>query len=265
MKGCDSKSHRGVKSPRGFESHPLRLSPNMELQLLSWRQFRELAPESVLLGVGTLEAHGEGPLGTDNLIPERLVRRLSERLKIPFLPLMPYGVTTSLLYPCAIRLEPETLEAFLYDVGASLARHGVKNLIVINGHGGNTGPLKEAARRLFLDLGLRVAVIDWWVPVRPYIEDLFPEGLGHAAMDEMAALKGLWPELALEGEQRVFYYGPGLAVYPSPEAVQVYRSPDEKVNWSEITPQKAEEFVRRTLEVLEGLIRKILEGWRNLD
>ena len=237
----------------------------MEIQLMSWREFGELLPETVLLGVGTLEAHGEGPLGTDNLIPEKLVRLLAERLEVPFLPLMPYGVTTSLLYPGAVRLEPETLEAFLYDVGASLARHGVENLIVINGHGGNTGPLKEAARRLFLEMGLRVAVIDWWVPVRPYVEDLVPQGMGHAAMDEMAALKGLYPELKLEGEQRVFYYGPGLSVYPSPEAVQVYKSPDEKVNWSEITPEMAQEFVRRTVDVLERLIRKILEGWEHLS
>ncbi len=237
----------------------------MDIELLSWRQFKELFPDTVLLGVGTLEAHGEGPLGTDNLIPRELVKELAKRLGVPYLPLMPYGVTTSLLYPGAVRLEPKTLEAFLYDVGASLARHGVQNLIVINGHGGNTGPLKEAARKLFLDQGLRVAVIDWWVPVRPYVEDLVPQGMGHAAMDEMMALKGLRPDIKLEGEQDTFYYGPGLAVYPSPRAVQVYKSPDERVNWSEITPEKAREFVQRTLRVLEELIREILRGWDEIE
>ena len=59
------------------------------LRDLTWREFRELVParfDTVVLPVGTLEAHGGIPLGTDIIIPEYLAERLAERLPLVIAP-----------------------------------------------------------------------------------------------------------------------------------------------------------------------------------
>ena len=74
--------------------------------------------DAALLPIGTLEGHDGGPVGTDNLIPAALCRRLADRMQIPRLPLMPYGITSSLLaYPGGCSLSPATLGAFLFEIG----------------------------------------------------------------------------------------------------------------------------------------------------
>ena len=70
---------------------------------LTHHTFHDLVPGKitrVLVPVGTMEAHGVLPLGTDTLIPDRLADRLAEPLDALIAPAMPYGITSSLLpYP----------------------------------------------------------------------------------------------------------------------------------------------------------------------
>ena len=47
-------------------------------QELNWMEFEKLVPEkydTAIVPVGTIEAHGVSPLGTDNLIPEEIARK----------------------------------------------------------------------------------------------------------------------------------------------------------------------------------------------
>jgi len=49
---------------------------------LTWEQFRERVPartDLVIVPVGTVEAHGAIPLGTDTLIPEAMSDELASR------------------------------------------------------------------------------------------------------------------------------------------------------------------------------------------
>ena len=74
-----------------------------ELQRLNWQTVRDLVPEkttTVILPVGTLEAHGSACLGTDNIIPETIARDIAERINALIAPTVNHGVTKSLLgYP----------------------------------------------------------------------------------------------------------------------------------------------------------------------
>jgi creatinine amidohydrolase len=221
---------------------------------------------AALLPVGTLEAHDGGPVGTDNYIPLALCRDLAPRLEMPVLPLMPYGVTNSLLaYAGGCTLRPETLAGCLFDLGLSLHRNGLRQLIVINGHGGSTAPLRDAAKRLFKEIGLFVAVIDWWFEAGPEAERIFgPGGMGHSAVDEMAALVGLCPELRDSVPAREvpsFYNYRGLAVYPSPRPVITYDHPDDPVDLARLAPERCDEFAKTTVALLEKMIREIRDGW----
>jgi creatinine amidohydrolase/Fe(II)-dependent formamide hydrolase-like protein len=46
---------------------------------------------------------------------------------------------------------PDTLAQFVYEVGMAAARHGVKKLVIINGHGGNAPALQVAAQKVNRD------------------------------------------------------------------------------------------------------------------
>lgn len=241
----------------------------MNWQDLSTHEHKKRGFETALLPAGTLEAHDGGPVGTDNLIPDAICDRLSERLEIPKLPLMPYGVTNSLLsHPGSCSLTDPVLEGFIYELGKTLERNGLRYLFVINGHGGNTDPLRAGARRLFRDAGLFVAIIDWWVETRREAEEIFGKGgMGHSAIDEIGALLGFCPEFRdslLQGEVPAYYYWQGVRVYPVPRPVMVYESPDEKVDFSRLTPEKCAEFAEKIIDTMERMILGILEAWKSL-
>src|SRR5882672_12777108 len=66
---------------------------------INWMEFAEVVPRAmntVLLPIGTLEAHGITSLGTDNEIPTRLSEAIAERLNAAVAPTIPYGVTAHL-------------------------------------------------------------------------------------------------------------------------------------------------------------------------
>ena len=241
----------------------------MDWQLLSTDEHKERRFEAALLPVGTIEAHGRGgPIGTDNLIPEAICTRLAERMQIPKLPLMPYGITQSLLgYPGGITLNRELLEGFLWEVGRSLKRHGVKYLFVMNGHGGNTEALRDAALRLFGEADLSTAVIDWWTAVESDARAIFgEEGMGHAAIDEMGALLGFHPELRAKlpaGEVPSFHFDKGVRAYPVPRPVITYTRLGEKVDFARLTPERCAQFAERVVDAMAASITGILEGWKD--
>ncbi|HHI02709.1 MAG TPA: creatininase family protein, partial [candidate division Zixibacteria bacterium] len=54
-----------------------------QLQRLTTRNIRKLVPDkidTILLPVGTVEAHGAAALGTDNFIPESLAEYLADKI-----------------------------------------------------------------------------------------------------------------------------------------------------------------------------------------
>jgi len=241
----------------------------MDWQVLSTHDHAEKRFEAALLPIGTLEGHDGGPVGTDNFIPDRLCDRLSEDLGIPKLPLMPYGVTNSLLaYPGGCSLTNEVLEGFIYELGRTLQRHGLMYLFVINGHGGNTEPLRVGARRAFRELGLFVSVIDWWEETRIHATEIFGErGMGHAAVDEMGALLGFCPELRDRMPQGVvesYYSRKGVMSYPVPKPCITYESPDERVDFARLTPDKCALFAQKITRTMAELIALILSGWKEI-
>ncbi len=104
-----------------------------------------------ILPVGAVEAHGPHlPLGTDNLLAERLSTELAKRVNGFVLPTLPYGQVWSLRnFPGSINISNQSLINFIVDIGNSLYKQGFKTFAMVNGHLGNGTALKEAARVLF--------------------------------------------------------------------------------------------------------------------
>ena len=66
------------------------------LQRLNWLTVQQLVPgeiDTVLLPVGTVEAHGAACLGTDNYIPDTIAHDIAERINALVAPTVAHGVT----------------------------------------------------------------------------------------------------------------------------------------------------------------------------
>jgi creatinine amidohydrolase/Fe(II)-dependent formamide hydrolase-like protein len=101
-------------------------------------------------------------LDTDAFDADYLAKRVAEACSDPkpfVLPLIPYGVSYQHAeFKGTIRVSNEALAGFVYDIGMSAARNGIKKLVIINGHGGNDPALNYAAQKINRDAHIFVAV-----------------------------------------------------------------------------------------------------------
>ncbi|MHB9146788.1 MAG: creatininase family protein [Symbiobacteriia bacterium] len=167
-------------------------------------------PPVAILPVGTMEAHGmHCPLGTDTLIPEHLASR-AEALRPDLLLVLPpvaFGHSWDLSgFPGTLDVAAETLTAYVADIGRSLVRWGIKDIILLNGHGGNAGALGIATERI-ADAGGRVALVNWWLDYSKQILTVC-EGQGHAGEDETATMLAVNERLVNMAEASVNWAHP---------------------------------------------------------
>ncbi|MGA1824573.1 MAG: creatininase family protein [bacterium] len=125
---------------------------------LTWPEaqlrFKEI--DIALLPVGSIEQHGlHLPLDTDAFDAEYLACKVAESCSPPkpmVLPLIPYGVSYHHDdFIGTISIRNETLAHLVYEIGISIAQNGIKKLVIINGHGGNTPALQFAAQMINRD------------------------------------------------------------------------------------------------------------------
>jgi creatinine amidohydrolase len=109
-----------------------------------WPPRQNLRKTVALLPWGATEAHNRHlPYGTDNVesdaIAAESARLAHERgANVIVLPTIPYGVNTGQLdIPLTINMNPSTQFAVLSDIVASVHRHGIRRLVILNSHGGN--------------------------------------------------------------------------------------------------------------------------------
>ncbi|HXV42789.1 MAG TPA: creatininase family protein [Anaerolineae bacterium] len=135
------------------------------LTSMTWSEV-QLALNTARLAIiptGSCEQHGPNmTLETDAAICYSLAERLAQRLypRALLAPLLPLGVSPHhMSFPGTITLRPETYEAVLWDVVASLKQHGLSHFLLVNGHGGNVAPLKVIGMKLRRELGVQVAIM----------------------------------------------------------------------------------------------------------
>ncbi len=249
---------------------PRTVSKERRLSRLGWMEMGEMVPRrlhTLLLPVGTLEAHGITSLGTDIEIPTRLSEALAERLNALVAPTIPFGVTAHLgALPGGTHVRAEPFIDYVASVLTTMSHQGFSNIIVMNGHGGNADALKEAARRVHEETGVYVAVFSWWTECRAICEEVLGVPGGHGGSDETAAMLAIaadqvfperWdPSLAFEHRD-------ALTAYPTPGSLIFYggRRSDPVFN-----TKRALAFWQRVVEhvgdVLEDLVvRWDREGW----
>lgn len=153
----------------------------------------------ILLPVGSTEQHGPtGLLGTDSLTASAVADRVADHVDALVAPVLPFGVAEHhMAFPGTLALTAETFMAAVGDTLRSLARHGFRRVLVVNGHGGNSAALKTVFATLEPALpDLRCQALNWWMGPRAKAlrSTLYGAREGfHATPSEIAVTMALVP------------------------------------------------------------------------
>ena len=182
----------------------------MYVQNLTSKRFSELAGkiDTVIIPVGSTEAHGwHCPLGTDNIIPDRMCADLETAAggELLIAPTLNYGYTPMLaIFPGTVTIPAETLISLYAEIGIQFVKWGARNIVYMNGHGGNIPMLTVACDRVSAAGGTALA-ISWWAT---YSADILKicDSQGHAGEDETSAVLGIDPSLVDDASREIHMY-----------------------------------------------------------
>src|SRR3954466_13642535 len=150
--------------------------------------------EVAVLPLGATEPHNlHLPYGTDTFQVEVIAARACARAteagaQVLLLPALPYGTETNQMqFPLAMNLNPTTLARVITDLVESLATHGVRKCVLLNGHGGND--LKWGLRALHPNTSVHLFLCNWYKMAADRIATIFEHKDDHAG--EMETSLGL--------------------------------------------------------------------------
>lgn len=233
---------------------------------LNWMEVGERVPDrvdTVLLPVGTLEAHGVIANGADIIVPDSLAARLATELDAYIAPTLNYGVNTSLdEYPGTFGIPEELLRETAAVVLRGLADTGFRNIVVLNGHGPNFAPLNDAAREVFRETDARVLVLNWWTVTPDITEEVYGTQGGHAGNNETAAVLAVRPDLVhadrYTGPEQATPFGTGWQAWPFPSSIGLY-APGQ--GYPDFDEAKANRYFDLVVERVGALAREVIGKW----
>jgi creatinine amidohydrolase len=170
-----------------------RAAREYRYEKLTWPEINDAIElgKVCIVPCGSVEQHGHHlPLDVDIVCPQGIAygtgRQIPDKLLV--LPPVWYGYTAHVMdFPGTINTHSETFIRGVIDIAKSLAYHGFKKIILLNGHGSNMPNLDLAARRTNLETDAEVVVCAWWNLLTvdkkflpSWRESKFPGGCAHA-------------------------------------------------------------------------------------
>jgi creatinine amidohydrolase len=160
---------------------------------LTWPEINEAvaARKVIVVPIGSTEQHGPHlPLDVDVVCPVGVAHAAARLIPDAVLVMPPivHGYTAHVMdFPGTINVHWETFINMVIDVGKSLAYHGFKKIVFLNGHGSNIPNLDLAARRVNLETDAECIATSWWTMLTvdqaflpSWRESKFPGGCAHA-------------------------------------------------------------------------------------
>ena len=137
----------------------------MRIADMNWMQVEEHVKhdQRAVLPLGSTEQHGLLSLCVDVILSERVAIEAAEPLDVPVFPVISYGFTPSFVdYPGTVTLRLSTLCALMVDVLDSMVRSGFRQILIVNGHGGNSPAHGAILEWLDRNRGVQVKWHNWW-------------------------------------------------------------------------------------------------------
>jgi creatinine amidohydrolase len=236
------------------------------LGYLNHNELKAIVPSkvnTVILPVGTIEAHGIIPLGTDMLIPDRLAERLCGEINALIAPSIPYGITRGLYgHPGTVFVTPEIFKAYVTDVVASMAKAGFDKIVVVNGHGGQITELQDALFEASKTSSVKTLLVNWWLGMEDICRETLQREGGHAGADETAAIMAIDPALVKRefyNEKMILQQASFFRAYPFPTPIITYAEGDARLNLDEAKCRAYFDAV--TARLIAG-VKDILSRWK---
>lgn len=171
-----------------------------ELTTTNLHRISQRKYQVAVLPVGAIEAHNRHlPQGQDFFHTTHIARRCCQMAwekcqSVICLPAIPFGVDCNLLaYPLTIHVSQTTLDAVVRDIITSLRKHGIRKIVIINGHGGNE--FKPFIRQIQTEMDVFVFLCDWWKVGLDNYDRIFTKPDDHAGQFETSIAMALYPDL----------------------------------------------------------------------
>ncbi|OAF00694.1 creatininase [Bradyrhizobium centrolobii] len=145
------------------------MTPPRDWTEIGWTEASpaEVSRWIAVLPLAATEQHGPHlPFETDVLIADAYLARVRELLpaNVPatFLPVQPVGISTEHIdYPGTLTLPTDVALKTWTGLGEDVARRGVKKLVIITSHGGNSAAMMLVAQDLRAHQKLFVVTTSW--------------------------------------------------------------------------------------------------------
>lgn len=174
---------------------------------MTWPEVREAAARDpvAIVPIATIEDHGPHlPIDTDlrlcNAVCEQAAALAPDRVVL--VPGINHGYSPHHMdFPGAITIGAHTLIDYGLDVCRSLAHHGFKKILIVNGHGSNTPFIDIIARLTVVETNVLAAAVNYWAApgVREAAEALRESeavgGMNHACEFETSLYLAIRPDL----------------------------------------------------------------------
>lgn len=180
---------------------------------MAWRHWEHLTTTELadgacrdavaILPVAAIEQHGPHlPLGTDAILTDGVfdaaLARLPAGVEALRLPTQRVGLSPEhVSFPGTLTLEAETVIAQWTAIGRSVARAGIRRLVLLNGHGGQTAAVDLVAMRLRAEQAMTIARVTYFdlIGDDPAIDERERQFGWHGGLVETALMLAIRPEL----------------------------------------------------------------------
>lgn len=137
---------------------------------MTHEDFRAVDPDKwiAVLPVGAIEQHGPHlPVWVDACINKGIIERaldlVPNDLAVTILPMQPVGKSNEhIAYPGTLTLSSETLARVWREIGDSVARAGVRKMMIFNSHGGQPQVAEIVARDLRVAHDMFCVTYSWF-------------------------------------------------------------------------------------------------------
>lgn len=158
------------------------------LARMTWQEVEERLKECdiALVPLGSTEQHGPAlPLSTDHYIATQFAYRAAEMIwddhKVVVTPTITFGFSPHHMeFKGTITLSELTLSSMIADICHSLAQHGFRKIVLVNGHGGNETAISNALHDMQGNIDAKVYSVNWWSLVTDKIKEIVTPPAYHA-------------------------------------------------------------------------------------